>query len=539
MALKIAAIKSSTLKSSLSAAASSVILRSFKDRDDNAVTLSTFGEWGTIVVKNGDVWECIKFDGVANNSDGSTTLTVATNGRHVLPVYPYTGGSTGFDFAAGSEVIVTNDPLIMSTFGNMENTQTWNEVQTFAALPKTTAGNPVDDTDLARKAYVDAVVAGTYPTNRIVVSGTAGETLAAGNLVYLKSSDGRWWKCDADDAATVENVLLGIAQGAGTAGAAISDGVLIRGYDNHQTGLTASNIYYASNTAGGIANSAGTKEVTIGFSISTTELYFSPGFNQQITEDQQDALAGDAGTPSAATPFVTTASPLLVPTGAMLPYAGITAPTGFLMCDGSAVSRSTYSALFSILNPTLGTVTISIASPGVVTKTSHGLYTGDSIYLTTTGALPTGLSANTRYWVTRVDADTFKLATSQANALASTNINTSGSQSGTHTANQTMGVGDGSTTFNVPDMQGYAFVGRKTSDTEFAGRAMAYGEKTHTLTTDEIPAHTHSVNEMTGGSGYGNGGAQQPGATTTGSTGGGSAHNNIQPSFIGAFIIKT
>lgn len=80
-----------------------------------------------------------------------------------------------------------------------------------------------------------------------------------------------------------------------------------------------------------------------------------------------------------------------------------------------------------------GTFTITIASPGLVTKSAHGLSTGDILYLTTTGALPTGLSASTQYFVIKNDANTFWLATSYANALAGTKINTSGTQSGTHT----------------------------------------------------------------------------------------------------------
>lgn len=43
-----------------------------------------------------------------------------------------------------------------------------------------------------------------------------------------------------------------------------------------------------------------------------------------------------------------------VPTGAMLDFAGVTAPSGFLGCDGSAVSRTTYAALFSVLGTTWG-----------------------------------------------------------------------------------------------------------------------------------------------------------------------------------------
>lgn len=78
------------------------------------------------------------------------------------------------------------------------------------------------------------------------------------------------------------------------------------------------------------------------------------------------------------------------------------------------------------------TVTITIATPGVLTLASHGLKTGDAVFLTTTGALPTGISASTRYWVIKLTDSTFMLATSLANASAGTAIATSGTQSGVH-----------------------------------------------------------------------------------------------------------
>ncbi len=83
---------------------------------------------------------------------------------------------------------------------------------------------------------------------------------------------------------------------------------------------------------------------------------------------------------------------------------------------------------------TLGVVTITVATPGVVTLVGHKLATGDAITLATTGGLPTGLTAGTTYYVVKVDADTFSLATTLANALAATKITTSSSQSGVHTA---------------------------------------------------------------------------------------------------------
>ncbi len=79
-------------------------------------------------------------------------------------------------------------------------------------------------------------------------------------------------------------------------------------------------------------------------------------------------------------------------------------------------------------------VTMTLAAPGVVTWTAHGLISGQKIQLTTTGALPTGLTASTTYWVTVTGANTFNLSSSLANAQAGTLITTSVSQSGVHTA---------------------------------------------------------------------------------------------------------
>ena len=82
------------------------------------------------------------------------------------------------------------------------------------------------------------------------------------------------------------------------------------------------------------------------------------------------------------------------------------------------------------------TVTMTIATPCVVTWTSHGFTVGDTtiaVKFTTTGALPTGVTASTTYYVKAVDANTFNIATSADNALAGTFIATSGSQSGVHT----------------------------------------------------------------------------------------------------------
>lgn len=50
----------------------------------------------------------------------------------------------------------------------------------------------------------------------------------------------------------------------------------------------------------------------------------------------------------------TSATPIYVPAGALLMWGTATAPTGYLLCDGSAVSRSTYAALFAVVGTTFG-----------------------------------------------------------------------------------------------------------------------------------------------------------------------------------------
>lgn len=95
------------------------------------------------------------------------------------------------------------------------------------------------------------------------------------------------------------------------------------------------------------------------------------------------------------------------------------------------------------------TVTMTIATPAVITWNAHGLNEGDPVIFTTSGALPTGIVAGTTYYVAKSPgANTFNVSTSVANAAAGTLVATSGSQSGTHTGtNNTRlrGTGTGTT----------------------------------------------------------------------------------------------
>lgn len=76
------------------------------------------------------------------------------------------------------------------------------------------------------------------------------------------------------------------------------------------------------------------------------------------------------------------------------------------------------------------TVTVTIAAPGVFTWNAHGLTAGARVQLSTTGALPTGLSPATTYFVVSPAANTFSLSLTRGGAA----ITTTGTQSGVHTA---------------------------------------------------------------------------------------------------------
>lgn len=271
-------------------------------RTPQSTTLSFVIDVGSASVSNSN-WELIT---CTSHSTASGITTAVGCTRSLAKYGSSTSGGTGLSHPAGAEVGCVDVHLLWNQLTDILNgTNAMGNALNMGTHVISGLDTPVLSTDAANKAYVLSVVAGIVTTTNLIVPGNAGETVAAGNLVYFDDTDDEWKKCDADTAGTVDNTMLGIAQGAGTNGAAISGGVLVRGLDANQTGLTAGTIYYASNTAGGISSSAGTTEVTIGFAYSTTQLYFNPRFNQQITEDQQDALVGTSGTPSLSNKYVT------------------------------------------------------------------------------------------------------------------------------------------------------------------------------------------------------------------------------------------
>lgn len=114
----------------------------------------------------------------------------------------------------------------------------------------------------------------------------------------------------------------------------------------------------------------------------------------------------------------------------------------------------------------------------------------------------------------------------------------------------TYGAGDGTTTFNLPNLKGKVTVGKDNNDLNFDNLGETGGEKTHTLTIDEMPKHKHNskarinwyntaaygllVNQVNSSNA-----SVDRETTYTDEVGGDNSHNNMPPYLITNYIIKS
>lgn len=235
------------------------------------------------------------------------------------------------------------------------------------------------------------------------------------------------------------------------------------------------------------------------------------------------------------------------------PHAGINIPQGWLLEDGSAISRTAYAGLFNELTQqTTGTVTNASNSITAVGSTA-GIAVGHPI----SGP---GIPANTT--ITAIGIGTLTISN---NATATT--------AGAALVIAPHGVGDGSTTFNLPNRMGRTLIGAGQG-AGLTNRILGAvgGEEAHTLTSTENGPHIHSASDsghshaanpaayhdLSSGSKISVGstgtrwgstpsfdGIATPYTGTAyanvsiGSNGSGTPHNNIQPFGTTQYIIKT
>lgn len=230
--------------------------------------------------------------------------------------------------------------------------------------------------------------------------------------------------------------------------------------------------------------------------------------------------------------FLSLAPRTAVAAGIIAPFGGNRAPTGWLKCNGATYTASTYPALFAALVVS-SAVTITIGTNATVTWANHGFEANDPVKFTTTGALPTGLTAGTTYYVsgTSLTTNTFLVSATPGGAA----ITTSGSQSGTHTAiNAPWGCANDLSTFSVPELRGEFLRGLDS------GRGVDTARSIGSAQADTVGPHTHPDYDISytvvGGPAVG----RASSATQTGTTGTNSGTAETRPRNVAApFIIKT
>jgi microcystin-dependent protein len=220
-------------------------------------------------------------------------------------------------------------------------------------------------------------------------------------------------------------------------------------------------------------------------------------------------------------------------TGTVLDFAGAVAPAGWLLCDGSSVSRTTYANLFAVIGVTHGSgdgsTTFSLpdgrgrvaAGKDNMGGTSAGRLVVNLNGTTTAGsAVVTGLSSTANL---AVGMGVFGATMPGSAVIASIDSATQ------VTLNTGVGVTAGTATalrFGMMDATALGATG---------------GTQAHKLVASQMPAHTHQYGAVTntGASGIAGGTGYTTPLTASGSTGGDQAHPNVQPTLILNKIIKT
>jgi microcystin-dependent protein len=314
-----------------------------------------------------------------------------------------------------------NQPLFVGATGGLTNTQPTNashvvQMVAFAARINTNNGELLANIyDQARTPNTISIPGNISTTSGQFNGSGAGLTsIPAGQLTGTvpstsigNDSVALGTKTTGDYVATVA-ASTGVTVSGGTgegSTATISIGQAVATSSSPQfVGVTATGTVSAN--AVSVTNGVGAASATISGTTATSVLTVD-GIEIDTTGATADQVLRHNGTK-----FVpaTLSTAYNVPVGAISLWATNSAPTGWLICDGSSVSKSVYAALYSVITDTYG---------------------------------ESGLN------------------------------------------------------FNLPNLKGRIPVGRDSAQTEFDALGETGGAKTHTLTSTEMPSHTHTQNAHT------------------------------------------
>jgi microcystin-dependent protein len=530
--------------------------------------------------------------GSTTNTNLGTLLEQAISGYVLVPC---TGGTDTLTMTPGADATARNMYLQLTTTGGGTLVVPANKKLYFiynatssAITVKVSGQTGISVPAAAKIALVcngtDVYVAENYLPNLTVGSNlSVGNTLTAGSVsTYPTTSFTATISNGSGAAGTILNVS---AVSSGTlyvgqyiSGASVTSGTQITGF--------------TSGTLGGIGLYTVSVSSTV---LSGTAMTGAAGATSTTTN------SGDNSTNISTTAFVKTAIAAVtaVVTGSIVMWGTSSAPTGYLLCDGSAVSRTTYAALYAVLSTTFGTGdgsttfnlpnfngSMPIGVTGATSSSFTGSISGTTLTVTAgsgiainqvisgtsgTAVVATSIVAGTKYQISSVGTTTTwsSFGGPASPAIGNTFVATaSGSgdgqayqviASGTTITGYVSGTLGGVGVYTVSISQTTNSITTITGSQSAITLASTGGSATTALAAANLPNHTHTVidpshthtpgsistqniNQGTGGGGS----VQSPGPVpyaytgiTNAYSGTNTAFTSISPYLGVYFIIKT